>query len=492
MVDTNQDLANKLRNTGSLVFMITCLPLAVVGLVHELSVEETSPLPIRLMIMASWILVGTIATIAFFQGLDRKKVDRARLASMASFCLIGTFTAITATILAFLPDASPANSSWPWILGVLAGLGAATIPCPPMTLLLLVVPGILIWTCGGLWGTNTTGAGSPFSDRLADCGLAISLAILPAAAIASCRHWILGFRKERDSLQDRISAFGGELDRARQVHDSMFPEPLDGDVQLEYTYNPLLGIGGDFLHVYKHPRTGDVTATILDVSGHGLAAALTVNRLFGELERICAENPDSVSPDLLMRGLNRYVHLVMADHSLYATSASIQISPDNRKLRWAVAGHPPPMLRRRNGEVIDLECTTVLLGALPSELFNPEQQETPIAVGDVVVAYTDGTFESRNPQGEFFGIDRLRETMKFDTPPREWSRFLVTAVEQFRGKEVDTLVEDDILVFSASLGSRRRVIKINPQSGSQQRWLQAIEPAEEEAPSQVEGRSPQQ
>jgi serine phosphatase RsbU (regulator of sigma subunit) len=246
----------------------------------------------------------------------------------------------------------------------------------------------------------------------------------------------------------------------------MFPEPIDGDIRLEYTYDPLLGIGGDFLHVHQHAPSGRVTLTILDVSGHGLAAALTVNRLFGELERICAEHPDQVTPSLLMAGLNRYVHLVMAKHSLYATSACIQMDPGTGQLHWVVSGHPPPLLRRRNGTVEDLECTSVILGALDPEMFDPNEQTKALALGDVVVVYTDGTFESRNASGEFFGLARLRETLAFDTPPRDWSRFVTSTVERFRGKHSgrSQSVEDDLLVASIALSAHRRVVEINSKS----------------------------
>jgi sigma-B regulation protein RsbU (phosphoserine phosphatase) len=156
----------------------------------------------------------------------------------------------------------------------------------------------------------------------------------------------------------------------------------------------------------------------------------------------------------------------MSDHSLYATAACIRIDPRTNTLNWSVAGHPPPLLRRYDSSVEDLECTSVILGALQPELFDPDEQSTSFRFGDTVLIYTDGAFESRNPSGEFFGIPRLRETMAFDTPPREWSRFVVSAVERFRGKnQVDSQkIEDDLLVASLSLGSRRTLIKDSSNS----------------------------
>ncbi|MCH2161312.1 MAG: serine/threonine-protein phosphatase [Phycisphaerales bacterium] len=492
MSENTPEQASRTPNAGELAFTLGCLPLAVIGLVFELRTEADSALLVRILVLANWIVVGSLATIAFFQALKRTKPGQAGFMANVTFGGIAFVTALTATVLSFIPNTTlQSSSSWPWMLAVLAGLAALTLGTAPFRLLLAMFPGVVIWMVGVLWG-NTAGP-DEIIDRIMGSVLALGLALAPAAAISVCRYWAVSYLRERDFLQTRINAFGGELDRARQVHDSMFPEPLDGDVRLEYTYDPLLGIGGDFLHVHTDEATGNVTATILDVSGHGLAAALTVNRLYGELERICAENPDSVRPGLLMSGLNRYVHLVMADHSLYATAASIQIDPVACTLRWAVAGHPPPLLRKRNGDVVDLDCTSVLLGALPSELFDPAPQTIDLQIGDVVVAYTDGTFESRNEHGEFFGIDRLRETMRFDTPPRDWSRFVANAVEQFRGKYRGTAVEDDLLVFSVSLGSRRRVVKINPPASAEKTPpTQATEPSAAGSPSPAEDQSPPQ
>ena len=485
--DTNAVLAT--GRAGSLAFTLGCLPLVLVGLVVQLVSNSDAALPLQILMLIGWLATGGFAAIAFFL-LSRPAEGEsgAKLIGEFTFCLLGITIALTTCIVMLSPQFGDAQKAGPatstsmigsWSLGVLLGLGALTLPSSLPKLLVLWIPGIAISLTSCLfWDTS----------ELSNRAVQLAIAIAPAIVIALFRMRNASIRHQRETLEGRVEAFGGELNRAREIHDSMFPDPIEGDIRLEYTYDPLLGIGGDFLHVHQHESSGRVTLTLLDVSGHGLAAALTVNRLFGELERICAEHPDEVTPQLLMCGLNRYVHLVMAKHSLYATAACVQMDPGTSKLHWVVSGHPPPLLRLRNGSVEDLDCTSVILGALEPELFEPNERTKSLGIGDVVLVYTDGTFESRNEAGEFFGLARLRETFAFDTPPRDWSRFVASTVERFRGKHSgqSQSVEDDLLVASMTLSAQRRIVEVTPKSQVDPNPpAQAVEHEEATEPSQV-------
>lgn len=492
ITDTNPDLHE--RSTGILAFLLGSLLLSVVGLGIELIGATGYPVPFMVLILVGWVLVGSVATTAFFMGNEGSTNLRGELA----FASMGILAVGTPTTLIVLTSLMPMFDEatlvtdheaifGTGILGALALLGTLTLSTSSVVLFVLLIPAVGVWAFGivSLPETNNTSWAVHIAILVA--------AFLPAIATAIARIFINRSRLARKVLEHRVDMFGGELARARSVHDAMFPDPIDGDVHFEYTYNPLLGIGGDFLHTYVHEASGRVTLTLLDVSGHGLAAALTVNRLFGELERICAENPEDVSPELLMKGLNRYVHLVMAKHSLYATAACVQLDPGTGTLLWSVAGHPPPLLRRKDGTVEDLECTCLILGAVGPEEFDPLQQSLNISIGDTVIVYTDGTFESRNAHGEFFGLQRLRETLAFDTPPREWSTFVAHAVEQFQGRHKgrSQLIEDDLLVASLSLSGRRRVVRITPNAQADLPLQASVTAPEEGAvPSPTEDQAP--
>ena len=77
------------------------------------------------------------------------------------------------------------------------------------------------------------------------------------------------------------------------------------------------------------------------------------------------------------------------------------------RLRYVVAGHPPPRLVRADGRVEALASGGPLLGVLPGARFR--QGEATLAPGDAVVLYTDGATEARDARGEELetaGLDR--------------------------------------------------------------------------------------
>jgi len=234
------------------------------------------------------------------------------------------------------------------------------------------------------------------------------------------------------------------------VHEAMFPRPFTGHIMFEYEYQPIQEIGGDYVHVQACGETGRVTLTLLDVAGHGLSAALTVNRLFGELERILAENA-AAEPGEVMRLLNRYINLTMSHHGLFATGTCLRLDPNSGELLWVSAGHPPALVRHGHGQISELPSTGMLLGALPPDEFDPNQQQRMIQPGDVVIAYTDGAFEARDANGRRFGIERIRETARFDPPPRSWPKFIANAVARHHAGHA----EDDVLITALTLQSLR-------------------------------------
>ena len=109
-------------------------------------------------------------------------------------------------------------------------------------------------------------------------------------------------------------------------------------------------IGGDYLFARFEPdarRPRRFHLLIIDVPGHGIAAALTVNRLYGEIERLFAENPET-GPGEVLAALNRYVHLTLSRHSIYAT-ACVRIDTERDLLEYAWAGIRLRMSRLRTG-----------------------------------------------------------------------------------------------------------------------------------------------
>jgi sigma-B regulation protein RsbU (phosphoserine phosphatase) len=78
---------------------------------------------------------------------------------------------------------------------------------------------------------------------------------------------------------------------------------------------------------------------------------------------------------------------------------------ESGRLRYVNAGHEPPVVVRSSGGVERLAPTGPALGLAVGAEFAVGGIE--LAAGDTLVAFTDGATEARNPDGDFFGEERL-------------------------------------------------------------------------------------
>lgn len=215
-------------------------------------------------------------------------------------------------------------------------------------------------------------------------------------------------------LQARYGQMRQELVDARRIHEALFPSPIqDGPVRLDYRYEPMRQIGGDYLYARFAPceREGDgavgaFNVLLLDVTGHGIAAALTVNRLYGEVERLFAERPNA-GPGEVLSALNHYVHLTLANHSIYATALCLRFDYERGVLEYASGGHPPAYVCSSAGTIESLDSTALVLGACAGRDFDPCVQERRFERGDTLLAYTDGAIEARSEHGKMLGVQGL-------------------------------------------------------------------------------------
>jgi hypothetical protein len=252
----------------------------------------------------------------------------------------------------------------------------------------------------------------------------------------------------------RFLAMRREFIQARAVHESLFPKPQDlGWLRFDFGYRPAADIGGDFIHAWTDDYDRFHVA-LIDVTGHGLASAMTVARIHGEIERLRDEHPDD-GPARMLARINRYFQRLLARHRLFATAVLITVDPRTGELRYASAGHPPLFIRSRGG-VRELDSTTFLLGAVDGAAFGEEEVSIYLEEGDRLILFTDGAYDAKSPGGERFGLDRLREILRRPTAPPNWTQFLMNLVETFEAG----MPEDDLLVAEVAFLNRRSISSV--------------------------------
>jgi serine phosphatase RsbU (regulator of sigma subunit) len=172
-----------------------------------------------------------------------------------------------------------------------------------------------------------------------------------------------------------------------------------GDLQFAREVFAARYLSGDFTTFSQEGSR--VLAVLGDIAGKGVAAGMWFTHLAGLLQS--CRRPD-FSPSAIASEINRHL-CYLQPVAPFVTALIAQMDCDRGVLTYCNAGHFPPVLFRRDGDVQLLETGGPLLGALNGAEF--QSGELTLEPGDTLVVYSDGVVECRNPEGEEFGLDRL-------------------------------------------------------------------------------------
>jgi sigma-B regulation protein RsbU (phosphoserine phosphatase) len=203
-----------------------------------------------------------------------------------------------------------------------------------------------------------------------------------------------------------------EIEIAREVQERLFPQRLPEISGLDYfgRCRTALGVGGDY-YDFLALSDGKLGVALGDVSGKGIAAALTMASLQASLRADAMRAGDDIGS--LIARVNTMVYDASTEDR-YATLFYAQFDPATRRFSYVNAGHCPPMLLHSvaddgNVERLDKAGGTVV-GLLPECGY--QQADITLAPGDLLVIYTDGFSEAMNPQLEEWGDARLLDAIK--------------------------------------------------------------------------------
>ena len=206
-----------------------------------------------------------------------------------------------------------------------------------------------------------------------------------------------------------------------------------------------IAAGGDWYELI--PLDEHRTAIVVgDVVGQGATAAAVMGQLRSALAFALTNQGSAADPAAALAQLNRFAFRVPDARG--TTAVCVTVDLEAGRIRWACAGHLPPMLVRRTGEVRHLdEATGPLLGAFRDDGAGYEPYRNAVAdlaPGDTVVLYTDGLIERRGESIDE-GMNRLAEAAgeaAGDGPAALMSRLLAATLPDGRG-------HDDVAVVAA-------------------------------------------
>jgi len=192
------------------------------------------------------------------------------------------------------------------------------------------------------------------------------------------------FKRMQKDLIEKNEKITRDLNIASQFLIKMFAEISNENYNLFYKYLPYNEIGGDFIDFVEN-EDGFILFMV-DISGHGVAAALVASFLKAEFRRFFTQNKDIL---MFLNYLNNELISLFHD-SFFCTVFIASYNKYTRKLSYINAGHPPPILCI-NEKPIFLKSTGPLVGII--EIAHFIRNEISIGKNCLLICYTDGMYE---------------------------------------------------------------------------------------------------
>lgn len=223
------------------------------------------------------------------------------------------------------------------------------------------------------------------------------------------RRDMVGFIERLYNVTAERQRTATELDVAKQIQMSAVPHDFDSlterfALDIAGFMRPAREVGGDFYDVFEVGERG-VAFVIGDVSGKGVPAALFMMRAQSLLRQFLLETDDLGTAFTLA---NRQL-CECNDAMLFVTAFACVVDTATGEVRFANAGHNPPVLKQ-NGKLSFLKCRPgLVLGAM--DVVKYREGRFACSPSDGLLLYTDGVSEAANAAEELYGEERLLETL---------------------------------------------------------------------------------
>ena len=204
--------------------------------------------------------------------------------------------------------------------------------------------------------------------------------------------------------------FETEFDVASNIQSNMLPKNFDEISKNEsfeiYAYmKPAREVGGDFYDYFKIDED-NLYFVIGDVSGKGIASTLFMVKTMYLIKDHAKFNED------LSQVIEKVNNLAYErnDKELFVTIWLGKLNLKTGKLSYVNAGHNQPLIKHDSDDFEYLEThANLVIGGIEGIQYN--EHEINLNAGDMIFLYTDGVTEANDNYNEFYGKNRLKETI---------------------------------------------------------------------------------
>ncbi|MBR9804470.1 serine/threonine-protein phosphatase [bacterium] len=197
-----------------------------------------------------------------------------------------------------------------------------------------------------------------------------------------------------------------QMEKARKIQEHLLPKYETYErLNVAHLFEPAEEVGGDYFDVLQLSEDGYLLC-LADVTGHGVPAAMAATVMKAlVLEAV----QSSASPGEILTLINqRYSNMIMPGH--FATMAILILDLPNHKITYSNAGHEPPLICQRNGEVIRLLEGGIVLGVDDQTIYT--DATVRLKSHSKIVIASDGVTEAFDPEENQFGFGRFAAVLK--------------------------------------------------------------------------------
>lgn len=242
---------------------------------------------------------------------------------------------------------------------------------------------------------------------------------------------------QRESTNNQLMR--RDLEIAADIQQSLLPAVLPRSPGLEIfgSATSAREVGGDFYDVIGFPN-GSVLVAIADVMGKGVPAAL-----FAAILRTLVRSRHDIAarPGKLLEWVAATLFQDFDRVEMFATMQLAYFDTARRTVHVAGAGHCPLLIAGPDGAVVEIPPEGVPVGIIPDARYPESKHE--VAPGSRLLLFTDGVTESRDIDGDQWGMPRLKSWLAAapKLPPNQLGTALLATIAAHRGAAP---VPDDI------------------------------------------------
>jgi sigma-B regulation protein RsbU (phosphoserine phosphatase) len=229
-----------------------------------------------------------------------------------------------------------------------------------------------------------------------------------------------------------------DLKLAMELQRSLQPDCDPNELPIWGFNLPARQMSGDFFDFYRTDE-GSFAFSLGDVSGKGMGAALLMAKTIGVF-RCLSKRIDDASE--LLTAINAEL-CETATRGLFVTMVVGWYSPLDGHVRFANAGHEPPLFRRKDRTYKTFPAAAPPLGILPH--YDVSGEDIDLAGGEFYV-FSDGLTEYRYSGDEQLGVEGLIQLVEIHAaePPAKRVEAIITMLEEEAGWDA----HDDLTVLA--------------------------------------------